>query len=138
MECGNHVAIRRPIPRVSSQWCFTLVDIDYKCNIGKNGSISDAKIYNTSEWKECLKNGMIGFTNPDPMPNSDHNMPYHIFFFFFFFIIVFFLGGVGGLMVPLIHYSFITVSTMPEKELGIIPKTSIYNVKHLSNRFLKK
>ena len=82
----------------------------------------------STKLKECLKDGMIGFTNPDP---SYHNMPYHISSFF--------LGGVwGGLMVPLIHYSFITVSTMPEEELGIIPKTSIYNVKHLSNRFLKK
>jgi hypothetical protein len=60
---------------------LALVDADYKflwVDIGGFGSMSDAQIFNDSELKECLEDGIIGFPDSDPMPNDSQNMPYFI------------------------------------------------------------
>jgi len=60
---------------------LAFVDDDYKfvwTDIGGYGSMSDAKIYNESELKECLENGTIRFPDPEPIPNDDQDMPYII------------------------------------------------------------
>ncbi|XP_052249754.1 putative nuclease HARBI1 [Dreissena polymorpha] len=60
---------------------LALVDADYKIvwtDIGGYGSMSDARIYNESEMKECLKNATIGIPDQDQIPNDDQDMPYFI------------------------------------------------------------
>ena len=43
-----------------------------------DGSTSDAAIFNRSEMKEVIENGIIGFPAADPLPNDDRSMPYFI------------------------------------------------------------
>jgi hypothetical protein len=57
------------------------VDADYKfiwVDVGGNGAMSDAQIYNASELRGCLEDGSIGFPNPHPMPNDNRDMPYFL------------------------------------------------------------
>ena len=44
--------------------------------ISGKGAASDAQIFNSSEVKECLNDGSIGFPAPDPLPNDTENVPY--------------------------------------------------------------
>ena len=87
---GKHVSIRCP-PKTGTLYhnykgffsvvLLALVDADYKflwVDLGGNGSMSDAQIFNVSELKECMENGTIGFPDPEPMPNDDRNTPYLI------------------------------------------------------------
>ena len=87
---GKHIAVRAP-PRSGSLYhnykgffsvvLLALVDADYKfiwVDVGGNGCMSDAQIYNASELKECLEDGSIGFPDPDPMPNDNRDMPYFL------------------------------------------------------------
>ncbi|KAK6190705.1 hypothetical protein SNE40_002508 [Patella caerulea] len=58
-----------------------LVDADYSflwIDVGRNGYMSGAMIFNDSELKECLADESIGFPQPSPLPNDDRNMPYFI------------------------------------------------------------
>ena len=87
---GKHVRIRCP-PKTSSLYhnykgffsviLMALVDAQYKflwIDVGGNGAMSDAQIYNDSELKTCLEDGTIGFPEPDPLPNDDRPMPYFL------------------------------------------------------------
>lgn len=40
--------------------------------------MSDAQIFNASELKECLEDGIIGLPPPAALPHDDHNMPYFL------------------------------------------------------------
>jgi len=87
---GKHIAIRAPANSGTlyhnykgffSLVLLALVDADYKflwVDIGGNGAMSDAQIYNASELKDCLEDGSIGFPDPDPMPYDDKKMPYFL------------------------------------------------------------
>ncbi|XP_014671660.1 PREDICTED: putative nuclease HARBI1 [Priapulus caudatus] len=87
---GKHVAIRKPANSGSlyhnHQGFFLivlmgLVDADYNflwIDVGGDGYMTDAMIFNESELKECLADGSIGFPQPSPLPNDDRNMPYFI------------------------------------------------------------
>ncbi|XP_060566998.1 uncharacterized protein LOC132725830 [Ruditapes philippinarum] len=60
---------------------MALVDADYKflwIDVGGDGYMSDAMIYNNSELRECLSNGSIGFPPPEPLPHDDQDMPYFL------------------------------------------------------------
>ncbi len=60
---------------------LALVDADYKflwIDIRQNGSSSDAQIFNQSELKESIENGMIGFAPADPLAQDDRLMPYFL------------------------------------------------------------
>ncbi|XP_072180533.1 uncharacterized protein [Diadema setosum] len=60
---------------------MALVDADFKfvwIDVGGHRSMSDAQIYNASELKGCLEDGIIDFPDPDPMPNDDQDMPYFL------------------------------------------------------------
>ena len=87
---GKHVAIRAP-PNTGTLYhnykgffsvvLLALVDADYKfiwVDVGGNGAMSDAQIYNASELRDCLEDGSIGFPDPDPMPNDNRDMPYFL------------------------------------------------------------
>lgn len=87
---GKHVAIRKP-PDSGSLYhnykgffsivLMALVDADYKflwIDVGGDGYMSDAMIYNNSELRECLSNGSIGFPPPEPLPHDDQDMPYFL------------------------------------------------------------
>jgi len=87
---GKLIACRRP--RKSGSLYFNykgffslvllgLVDADYKflwIDIGGQGHMSDAQIFNASELKECLEDNSIGFPAPDTLPNDDTPTPYFI------------------------------------------------------------
>ena len=58
---------------------MALGDADYKfiwADIGGMGSASDAQIYNASELKECVEDDSLGFTDPEPLPNDNQDVPY--------------------------------------------------------------
>ena len=58
---------------------MALVDADYKyiwADVGGTGSASDAQIYNDCELKECAEDGTLGFPDPEPLPNDNHDVPY--------------------------------------------------------------
>ena len=58
---------------------MALADADYKfiwADIGGVGSASDAQIYNVSDLKECVEDGIIGFPDPEPLPNDNLDVPY--------------------------------------------------------------
>ena len=40
------------------------------------GSASDAQIYNVSELKECVEDGILGFPDPEPLPHDNLDVPY--------------------------------------------------------------
>ena len=80
----KHIAIQCPAGG-GSEWynykgfhsiiLMTLVDGDYKftwVDIGSNGSAGDAQVFNDSELKECIEEGILGV----PLPFDD--MPYFI------------------------------------------------------------
>ena len=62
---------------------MALVDADYYKFIweviGGMGSASDAQIYNTSELKECVEDGSLGFPDPEPLPNDNLDVPYFLY-----------------------------------------------------------
>jgi len=87
---GKHVACKAP-PNSGSQYynykgffsviLFAMVDADYKflwADVSGVGSCSDAQIYNDRELKECIENNLIGFPDPEPLPNDNENVPYYI------------------------------------------------------------
>jgi hypothetical protein len=47
-------------------------------NIGGNGSASDAEIFNHSRLRPVLELGLLGFTDPNPLPGDDNNTPYFL------------------------------------------------------------
>ncbi|XP_041366976.1 putative nuclease HARBI1 [Gigantopelta aegis] len=55
------------------------VDAEYKfmwIDIGTAGSHSDAQVFNHSELKDAIDNGVIGFPNAAPLPGDDKNVPF--------------------------------------------------------------
>ena len=85
---GKHVACRKP-PNSGSLYhnykgffsvvLLGLVDADYRflwVDIGGQGHMSDAQIFNECELKECLEDGTIGLPPAEPLPNDDMNIPY--------------------------------------------------------------
>ena len=87
---GKHVAIRCP-PNSGSEFynykgfysivLMALVDAQYRfiwVDLGGNGHMSDAQIFNASELKECIEDDSIGFPEPAHMPTDDKDMPYYI------------------------------------------------------------
>jgi hypothetical protein len=87
---GKHVAIRKPPSSGSlfhnykgfySVVLMGLVDADYKflwIDVGGDGYMSDAQIYNDSELKELLADGAIGLPAPDRLPGDDQDTPYFL------------------------------------------------------------
>ena len=87
---GKHVAIRCPkgagstyfnYKRYHSIVLFAMVDADYKfrwVSIGEPGGCSDAQIWNHSELKECIQDGIIGIPSPQPLQGDDRPMPYFL------------------------------------------------------------
>lgn len=87
---GKHVALRKPANSGSlyhnykkffSIVLMGLVDADYKflwIDVGGDGYMSDAMIYNDSELKECLCDGSIGFPAPAALPHDDQDTPYFL------------------------------------------------------------
>lgn len=85
---GKHIAIRKPQSSGSYYYNYkhffsiilmALVDADYKfmwVDIGANGACSDSQVFNISELKTQIDDEMIGFPEPDPLPNDDKDMPY--------------------------------------------------------------
>ena len=87
---GKHVAIRKP-PSSGSRFhnykgfysvvLMGLVNADYKflwTDVGGDGYMSDAQIYNDSELKELLADGAIGLPAPDRLPGDDQDTPYFL------------------------------------------------------------
>uniref|UniRef100_A0A8C5RC91 DDE Tnp4 domain-containing protein n=1 Tax=Laticauda laticaudata TaxID=8630 RepID=A0A8C5RC91_LATLA len=61
---------------------FAMVDADYKfmyIDASGNGSSSDAQVYNASDLKGGLeRNLIVGFPDPEPLPNDTQDVPYFI------------------------------------------------------------
>ena len=58
-----------------------LVDSDYKflwIDVRSCGHMSDARLFNASEQKECLEDNSIGFPLADQLPNDDRPTSYYI------------------------------------------------------------
>ena len=85
---GKHIACRCP-PKSGSQYynykgfysivLMALVDADYKfiwAGVGSTGAASDAQIYNNSELKELVEDGLLGLPPPDPLPHDTQDVPY--------------------------------------------------------------
>ena len=87
---GKHVAIRCPRNGGSTYFNYkgyhsivlmALVDAEYKfiwVDAGANGSASDAQIWNSSELKDTIEDGTIGFPEADTLPGDDRKVPYFI------------------------------------------------------------
>ena len=60
---------------------LALVDADYKflwVEVGANGASSDAQVFNSSDLKDTIEDGSIGFPAADNLPGDDNNIPYFI------------------------------------------------------------
>ena len=87
---GKHVRITKPPKSGSLSYNYkgfysfvlmALVDSGYKfiyINIGQPGSSSDGGIFNNSSLCSAITNGTAGLPNPEPLPNDDHPLGYHI------------------------------------------------------------
>ena len=67
---------------------MVLVNGDYKfswVNVGANGSASDCQVFNSCKMKKAIKDGTIGFPDPEPHPDA-----------FFFSLLISFFWGAGG------------------------------------------
>uniref|UniRef100_A0A0P4W889 DDE Tnp4 domain-containing protein n=1 Tax=Scylla olivacea TaxID=85551 RepID=A0A0P4W889_SCYOL len=85
---GKHVAIRRPLNSGTMYFNYkgfyfiilmALVDADNKFiweDVCGAGPASNAQIYNTSELKECVEDGTLGFPDPVPLSNNNQDVPY--------------------------------------------------------------
>ena len=85
---GKHIRIKKP-PRSGSLYhnykgyfsvvLMALVDADYKflfTDVGGLGHQSDAQLFNHSELKTAMDDGLLNLPDDDPMPNDDQNTPY--------------------------------------------------------------
>ncbi len=60
---------------------MALVDADYKfiwIDVGANGCVSDAQIFNSSELYECIESCDIGLPADAPVPNDGRPTPFFI------------------------------------------------------------
>ena len=84
---GKHVRIRCPAKGGSLYYNYkgfhsiimmALVDAEYKfmwIDVGTAGSHSDAQVFNHSELKNAIDDGIIGFPNAAPLP-GDKDIPF--------------------------------------------------------------
>ena len=87
---GKHVAIKKPKDSGTLYYNYkgyfsivllAVVDADYQflwADVGANGSSSDCGIFNDSELEPALRNGTLGFPQPEPLPNDDTDTPFFI------------------------------------------------------------
>ena len=87
---GKHVCLKQPKGSGSlffnykgffSIVLLAVVDASYKflwADVGANGSSSDCGVYNRSELEPALREGYIGFPDPEPLPNDDKDFPYFL------------------------------------------------------------
>lgn len=87
---GKHIAIKKPKKSGSLYYNYkgffsvvllAVVDAKYSflwCNVGANGSSSDAGVFNQSTLRAALEDNTIGFPKPDPLPGDDRDFPYFI------------------------------------------------------------
>ena len=87
---GKHVRIRCPAKGGSLYYNYkgfhsiimmALVDAEYKfmwIDVGTAGSHSDAQIFNHSELKDAIDDGIIGFPNAAPLPGDDKDIPFFL------------------------------------------------------------
>ena len=87
---GKHIALRKPNSSGSLYYNYknffsivllAVVDADYKflwADVGGVGHQSDAQIYNGSNFKDCLDQGLLNFPAPSPLPNDNEDMPYFL------------------------------------------------------------
>ncbi len=60
---------------------MALLDADYKfiwIDVVTNDGASDAQIFNSSELRECIDSGAIGFPADAPVPNNDRPSLFYI------------------------------------------------------------
>ena len=87
---GKHIRIQCPAQSGSyfrnykgffSIILMALVDADYRfiwVDVGKNGSCSDAQVFNQCTLKDGLQGNTMNVPPPDPIPHDDRDMPYFI------------------------------------------------------------
>ena len=87
---GKHMVIKKP--HNSGNLCYNykglfsivmlaLVDAEYKLrwvDVGRCGSCSDAKIFNSSVLKRKIEDGSIVLLDPAPIPQGGPNISYYI------------------------------------------------------------
>ncbi len=62
-------------------FCNYFLFINYSfvfVDIGKNGSLNDAHIYNQSSFLASLKNGSLHWPPPKVIPGSEYSIPHHL------------------------------------------------------------
>ncbi|CAH1253084.1 HARBI1 [Branchiostoma lanceolatum] len=87
---GKHVAIKKPRKSGSLYYNYkgffslvilAVVDSNYKilwADVGAPGSDSDCGIFNRSNLQLSLSEGIIGFPDPEPIPNDDEDTGYFL------------------------------------------------------------
>ena len=87
---GTHIPIRKPIgagiayynyKKFHSIILLGLVDANYKfmyAHIGAAGSAGDANTWNNCSLHESIRDGRAGLPDPQPLPNDDEDIPFHI------------------------------------------------------------
>jgi len=80
---GKHIAIKKPANSASRFYNYkgfcsiillAVVDSEYKfmwVSVGAEGSCSDAGLFNRSSLEPALRNGTLGFPDPEPLPRDD-------------------------------------------------------------------
>jgi hypothetical protein len=87
---GKHIEIKKPRKSGSMFYNYkgyfsiillAVVDAEYKfiwANVGADGSVSDAGVFNNSCLRPALEQGRLGFPAPEPLPGDDRDIPYFL------------------------------------------------------------
>ena len=87
---GKHIPIRKPVGGGSTYFNYkkfhsiilmAVADANYKflyANIGAPGSDGDAGTWNRSSLFRLLRDNRAGLPEPEPLPNDDEPVPYHL------------------------------------------------------------
>ena len=87
---GKHIEIKKPRKSGSMFYNYkgffsiillAVVDANYKfiwANVGADGSVSDAGVFNNSRLRPALEQGRLGFPPPEPLPGDDKDIPYFL------------------------------------------------------------